>query len=165
MKTLFENKYTRNKEWAKDLYCYIFFKRPIMIILSLAFFANFVYQIYNAITHKGFEWSLAIIVFLWFGYIAILYAKSVKSVIKRDLEVHSKPIETTVIVTDESIKQSTSTGSEIVLNYSDIKKVAKTKKYIYLISKTNMYYTLKRDSFSVGDEKEIIDFLKNKADI
>ncbi len=134
-----------------------------MVILSVAFIANLIYQVYNVITHKGFEVLPAVAVFAWFGYIAVLYAKSVKSIIKRDLEVHSKPIEITVVVTDEAIKQINSTGSETALNYGDIKKVVKTKKYIYLISKTNMYYTFKRDSFSVGDEKEFIGFLKSKG--
>ena len=96
-------------------------------------------------------------------FIAFMYRKNVVTMIKRDQEIHGKEIEVNLTVTEELIKQSQSTGSEFQLNYRDIKRAIKTKKYIYLWSKTNMLYSLKLDSFSVGTADDFLIFLRNKG--
>ena len=83
--------------------------------------------------------------------------------IKRDIEMHGKPIEVSVAVSDECIKQTQSTGSEFTLKYIDVKKVVKTKKYIYLQSKAKLLYSFKIDSFSVGSVEEFLKFLSDKG--
>ncbi len=163
MEILFENKYTRNKEWAKDVYGYMYFRRPIIIVLYILFAIYMFLGIYNSITYNIVNWTYILIPIIWCVFGAFLYKRNVNTVIKRDLELHGKEIEVTVTVTENIIKQSQSTGSEFQLNYSDIKKVVQTKKYLYLWSKTNLLYSFKRSSFSCGNADEFLLFLKNKG--
>ncbi|MBR5783221.1 MAG: hypothetical protein IKY33_03235 [Clostridia bacterium] len=163
MEILFENKYTRDKEWAKDINSYIWFRRPIIIVLDIIFALYILIGIYNSITSNVVDWFYILIPIIWCVFVAFIYRKNVNTVIKRDLELHGKAIEVTVTVAEDIIKQSQSTGSEFQLNYCDIKKVVQTKKYIYLWSKTNMLYSFKRNSFSFGAADEFLLFLKNKG--
>ena len=163
MEILFENKYTRDKEWAKDIYSYICFRRPIIIVFDIIFALYILIGIYNLITLNIVNWSFIFIPVIWCVYISFLYIRNVNTVINRDLEMHGKAIDVTVTVAEDMIKQSQSNSSEFQLNYSDIKKVVQTKKYIYLFSKTNLIYSFKRDSFSIGVADEFILFLKDKG--
>ena len=163
MEILFENKYTRDKEWAKDVCSYIFFRRPIIIALDIIFALYILYGIYNSVILNIVLWVYILIPIIWCAFVFIVYRKNVNILIKRDLEVHGKAIEVTVTVLDDVIKHSQSTGSELQLNYCDIKKVVQTKKYIYLWSKTNMLYSFKLYSFSLGAADEFLLFLKNKG--
>ncbi len=163
MEILFENKYTRDKEWAKDVYSYIYFRRPIIIVLDIIFALYILIGIYNSITSNVIDWVHILIPIVWCLFGVLVYSRNVNTVIKRDLELHGKAIEVTVTVAEDIIKQSQSTGSEFQFNYCDIKKVVKTKKYIYLWSKTNMIYSFKSDSFSLGTVEEFLMFLKNKG--
>ena len=79
------------------------------------------------------------------------------------MEIHKKPIDVEVRITEEKIIQSQSTGSEFTLDFVDIKKIVKTKKFIYLWSKTNMLYSLKNDGFTVGSADAFITFLNEKG--
>ena len=163
MEILFENKYTRDKDWAKDIYSYIYFRRPIIIVLDIIYALYLLIGIYNSITSNVVDWVPILIPIIWCAFVAFIYRKNVNTVIKRDLELHGKAIEVTVTVAEDIIKQSQSTGSEFQLNYCDIKKVVETKKYIYLWSKTNMLYSFKRNSFSFGAADDFLLFLKNKG--
>lgn len=170
MEILFENKYTHDEEMMKENYRYFYFCRPFAIILNVFFILYFILgvlffilDISGLIVTTSTYWLLIAIPPIWYGLLLFRYRTTVKTVILRELEVHGKPIEFTVYVTDEVIKQKESTGAEIQLNYIDIKKVIQTKKYIYLRSKTNLLYPFKKDSFSIGNEKEFITFLKNKG--
>lgn len=163
MNILFENSFVKNEEWAKDVYGYIYFRRPSAIICLVIFGSNPIFQLCNLIAGNGIYWSTLLISLFVCAYFVFMYKRTVKTVLLRDMEIHGKRIEITLYVTDENIKLSQSTGSELYLNYYDIKKAVKTKKYIYLWSKTNMIYTFKKDSFSVGDENGFIEFLKSKG--
>lgn len=163
MEILFENKYVRNKEWAKDAFAYIYFRRPIMIVFDIVFGLYAILGIYELIDVGYFNWLYFFIPVFWCVFIAFMYRKNVVTIIKRDQEIHGKEIEVNLTVTEELIKQSQSTGSEFQLNYHDIKRAIKTKKYIYLWSKTNMLYSLKLDSFSVGTADDFLIFLRNKG--
>lgn len=89
--------------------------------------------------------------------------RNVKTVLKRDLEMHQgKLIELISSVTDADIQYVNSTGTECHLQYPDVKKVVQTKEYIYLWSKANMLYSIKKDSFSVGTSEGFLDFLRSK---
>jgi len=163
MEILFENKYTRDKEWAKDIYSYISFRRPIIIVIDILFALYAIIGIYNSIVTHSIDWYHILVPIIWCIFVVLIYVRNVKTVIKRDLELHGRAVEVTVIVTDDIIKQLQSTGSEFQLNYCDIKKVVQTKKYIYLWSKTNMLYSFKKDSFIRGNLEEFLCFLEKKG--
>ena len=163
MEILFENKYTRNKEWAKDIYAYFSFRRPLRVVLSIVFAIYLIIGVYNSSVTGVLEPYLIFVPLVWYAAIVLSYFINSNIVIKRDIELSGKPIEVVVTVTDDIIKQLQSTGSEYKLDYYDIKKVVRTKRYIYLCSKTNMFYSLKKDSFSVGNAEDFLSFLKSKG--
>lgn len=163
MEILFENKYTRNKELLKDVYTYAYFRRPLYIVLYIYFLLYLAWGIYDAITNRSFSSPLLIIPVIWFALILLMYFRNINTVLKRDLEIHGKPIEVVVTVTDEKISQKQSTGSEYYLNYVDIKRAAHNENYIFLWSKTNLIYLFKIDSFSIGSADDLICFLQKKG--
>lgn len=163
MEILFENKYSRDKEWAKDIFGYLNIRRPLTIVLDVFFSLYLVAGIYRLVADKVVEFGFFIAPLLWVALMLYIYNKNVRVTLKRDLEIHGKPIEIAVTVTDEIIRQTQSTGSEFQLNYIDIKRVVITKKYIYLWSKANLLYSLKKDAFLVGSSEEFLAFLKSKG--
>ncbi len=163
MEILFENKCVRNEEWAKDINKYIYFRRPIMIVLFALFALYLALGIYNLVAFSDFIWYLILFPVFWILFVIYLYKKNQRILLKRDLELHGEPIEAVVTVTDEMIIYKQSTGSEFRLKYSDVKKAVHTSKYIYLWSKTNMLYSLKSDSFTVGNAEDFTAFLKSKS--
>ena len=121
MEILFESKYVRDKEWAKDVYSYISFRRPIIIVIDILFVLYVIIGIYNSFITNSIDWYHILVPIIWCIFVVLIYARNVKTVIKRDLELHGRAVEVTVIVTDDIIKQLQSTGSEFQLNYCDIK--------------------------------------------
>ena len=163
METLFENRYIKNREWAKDVFGYINFRRPLIIVFDIYFFLYIVIGIIDIIVDKNIDVYSFILPIVWIFLQVFIYVKNVNVTLKRDLEIHGKPIEVTVIVTDEKITTVQSTGSEIYLNYTDVKKAFQTKKYIYLQTKSNLLCSFKKDGFSFGNKEDFLEFLRNKG--
>ena len=163
MDKLFENNYIMNREWAKDVFAYISFRRPFMVAFDIYLLLCIILGVIGIITDENFNVSLFILPIAWVILKVYLYFKNVNVKLKRDLEVHGKPIEITMIVTEDNITMIQSTGSEIRLNYEDIKKAFQTKKYIYLQSKTNLLYSFKKDGFCIGNYVEFLKFLSTKG--
>ena len=127
MEILFKNSYIKNREWAKDVFGYINFRRPLIIVFDIYFFLCIVLGIVNIILAKNINVYLFILPIVWIFFQVFIYIKNVNITLKRDLEMHGKPIEVTAIVTDEDITMVQSTGSEIHLNYADVKKYFKRR--------------------------------------
>ena len=163
MEILFENKYVKNREWAKDVFGYINFRRPFVIVFDIYFFLCIVLGIVDIIANKNINIYLFILPVVWIFLQVFIYIKNVNITLKRDFEMHGKPIEVTVIVTDENITTLQSTGSELHLNYTDVKKAFQTKEYIYLQTKTKLLCSFKKDGFTIGKEVEFLKFLKDKG--
>lgn len=163
MEKLFENKYTRDKQWAKDVYGYMYLRRPIMIVLNSIFALYLLIGIYNSIVAGVVNWVYILWPIVYCAFTVWLYSMNVRAVIKRDLESHGTPVEDIVTVSEDKIRLSHSTGAEYHLNYCDIKKVVQTKKYIYLLSKAKLIYSVKRDAFTIGDAATFLAFLKTKG--
>jgi hypothetical protein len=163
MDILFENSFTRDRDLAKDLYFYMYFRRPVMIIIYIAFAAYFCSAIIDAFFITGqLNLLLVIIPILYFALIVFVYFRGVNMLVKRDLELYGKPAEINIAVTEEAINTTFSSGAALSLNYDSFKKVVRTKKYIHLFTKTNAVITFKKDSFSIGTPDELLAFLKSK---
>lgn len=96
------------------------------MLLALDFILGvlyFILDISDLIAITSIYWLLIAIPLIWYVLLLFRYNINVKTVIRRDLEIHGKPIGVTVSVTDEVIRYKQSTGSELQLNYIDIKKV------------------------------------------
>ncbi len=164
MDNIFENKFTRDKEWAKDTFGYIYFHRPMKKIFDVFFAMSWFFGFMSIIViNDNIEWFLLVAPVIWWAFTLFSYSKSINTSLKRDLELHGKAIEVITVATDDMIKYSQATGSEFQLSYSDIKRVVQTKRFIYLWSKTNILYTFKKDSFTVGCHEDFLLFLKKKG--
>jgi hypothetical protein len=163
MEMLFENKHTKDKQWAKDIFKYVHFRQSIMIVVHVLLALYLIIGICNSIAGGCIDWYFISIPVIWLALNVFLYRRNVNTVIKRDLELHGKPIEDIATVTEDIIKVTQSTGAEYRLNYCDIKKAVQTKEYVYLWSKTNVIFSFKKDSFTCGDPKNFVLFLNNKG--
>lgn len=163
MEILFENKHTRDREWAKDAYQYMFFRRPAAIVCFVLLGSYFLLGIWDSVVTGNVSWSLLMVPLVWAALVIFLYNRNVNLTIKRDVELHGKEIDVIVTVTEEAIRFSQSNGAEYQLNYADIKKVICTKKYIYLLSGAKILHSFKRDGFSSGSAEEFLNFLMRKG--
>ena len=163
MEILFENSYTRNKQLAKEIYCYIYFTRKSIAIPFALLLISFISNILFGVLYNSFSMVVLIIVPLFFLFQFYLYFHHVNAMIKRDIEVHGKGISVETIVTDEFIQNTASTGAVNKLEYDKIKKVIQTKNLILIWSKANLIYIFRKDAFTKGTEAEFIMFLKDKG--
>ena len=162
MEILFENKYVRNLEWARQSYRYVCFRRPILIFCYIYLFAALLWGLYKSI-FNGYINILIIVIPILFAVVFWMYKRSVKITLQRDIETFGKPCEVTVTVTDEAIMQTGSFGGNYCLKFYDIKKAVRTKNYIYIITNAKLMYTFKNDGFTVGDKDRFLDFLRMKG--
>jgi len=163
MEPLFVNHYVRDREMAKDLYGYIYFRRPMIIFFDLVFALCFFQAICKLVAEGYADLFNLCLPAYWVVIISLLYFKNVRNMLRRDLELHGKPVEVTVSVGEQGIFLENSNGSNLQLQYSVLKKVVQTKKFIYLRTKTNLFCPLKKGSFSVGSEEALLSFLKSKG--
>lgn len=163
METLFENKYTRNKEWAKEIWTYNLFFAPFSLIVnSLIAFLFVIGVFYTLMNDFSLLWAV-IVPIAWFAFVIFLCNRNIALTVKRDIEMYGKTIDATVIVTNDNIKVSNTSGVDARLNYCDVKKSVITKNYIFLLSKTNTVYTFRKNSFTVGNQEQFISFLNYKG--
>ena len=162
VETLFENKCVRDREWAKDCYGYIYFRRPVAIVFEVLAALYLVWNVYDVLAN-GMINMFIIFPFFWVAMTTLLYRKNTTLTLKRDLEMHGRAVEIVTTVTNKDIAISLTTGALYRVSIADIKKVTETKKYIYLWSKTNVLYPFKKTGFSVGNGEELRIFLRNKG--
>lgn len=164
MDIIFENSYTRTNELAKEIYQYIYYKRPIYIffdiVLGLGFFANLATLIFEQYCNV----SVFVTVALFFTLQFYLYFKSVKNLLKRDQEItNGNAICVNIIVTNDFILNTSSTGSVNEIPFSKIKKAIQTKNLILIRSEANLLYIFRKDSFTKGNASEFITYLNQKG--
>ena len=131
--------------------------------MNVLFILLFIVGVHNTATDDfSLLWAVFMPIF-WLVLIVFLCNRNINLTIQRDREMFGKPIDVTVTVTDSIIKTSNTVGSEAHLNYNDVKKAVITKNYIFLLSKTKTAYTFKKNSFTVGNTEQFLNFLAYKA--
>ncbi len=163
MQPLFENRYTHDEEWAKDLFRWMYFRRPILWICYALFALVFALGVYDWIVWGRVNLLLLIYPPVFVAMIMVLASVRRRMTMKREVEMYGAPVETTLWVTDDEITAKQSNGTEYRLRYTDIKKVIQTARYVFLKSKTQVVYSFKKDGFTVGNADEFIEFLKSKG--
>ena len=163
MEILFKNTFTKTEEWIKECNKYSFFRRPMFVIIHLLSILTLCYAIYKLLFLHTVDIPLLFIPVWWFIVFILLYYKTNSVAIKRNAELQGENTEVVSEVTQDSIKQSHSNGSQIVIYYDTIKRGYLTKNYILLHSKANILYTFKKDGFSIGDEEGFLTFLRNQG--
>ncbi len=163
MEILFKNTFTKTEEWIKECNKYSLFHRPTFVAIHLLSILTLCYAIYKLLFLHTVDIPLLFIPVWWFIVFILLYYKTNSVAIKRNAELQGENTEVISEVTQDSIKQSHSNGSQYVIYYDTIKRGYLTKNYILLHSKANILYTFKKDGFSVGDEEGFLTFLRNQG--
>lgn len=163
MEIVFKNSYVRNKELAKEIYGYYYFKRKWLVVCNVFVFASFIANILVAIFEQIYNWEAFILIPLYFLIQFYCYFSQVNTMIKRDDEVHGKEISVETIVTDSFVQTTASTGAVNKLEFDRIRNAVQTKNLVLLRSKANLIYIFRKDSFEKGSTDEFITFLKTKG--
>ena len=163
MEILFKNTIVRNKEMAKEIYRFYYFKRKILVLCYVLLAISFLANLASAIMNQPYSIVVFVIVPLFVALQFFCYFSQVNAVIKRDLEAHGKEIEVETVVTQDYIEYTTSTGSVSRVEYDKFKTAIITKNLILLHSKANMIYMFRKDAFEIGTKEEFISFLKSKG--
>ena len=166
---LFENSHVRDKATVKEMYGYEYFKKPrqIVIFALLAFFV-ILYVGFSIWEYVCFGiWSMSywiIVLYLLVPTVEfLLYKVSVKTMLKRDLEMCGKEFEAKFKLTSDSIIGEGMNGGVTETGFDKIKSSVQTKNLIVLRSKANLLFVFRKDGFSIGTKEDFVDFLKNKG--
>lgn len=166
---MFANKYICTKSYYKEYYKYSYFKKPIMIILNTILIISFVINVLNVIfprlsnadsyTPKLYIANVLVILCIEM----YIYIKNINLAYNRDLEINNgNDIEIKLVITEDDINISNNLKKNTNIEFKNIQKVIKTKKYYILVSKANLTVALKKDSFIKGKADEFEKFLKQK---
>ncbi|MBE6789351.1 MAG: YcxB family protein [Ruminococcaceae bacterium] len=163
MEVLFENSYVRNKQLAKEIYCYYYFQRKWLVVCYVLVSISFIVNLLGAIFKYSYNLTSLVYAPLLFLFMFYCYFRRVNASVKQDNELYGKEVSFTTIVTDEYIQNTASTGAVNKFEYNDIKSAAQTKNLILLRSKTNLIYIFRKDTFTKGSKEEFIMFLREKG--
>ena len=163
MEILFENKYIRDKAWAKDINKYLCYHRPVIYAIYAAFGVYFLFGVFNLLVNRKIEWAVFFLPIIWVIVSGVICRSNTKTVLKRDAERSDEPIEVTAVVTEETIQLTQSTGAELEIPLYEVKNAARTKTFVYIFTKTGVTCSFKKDGFTTGDWAGFVTFLKEKG--
>lgn len=162
----FENSFTRDKNTAKEIYGWWYYKRPLFVafyIIMALYLVSFI---------LGFTFApgemlgdLPVFAFIIFAIFLfnLSYFSQVRAMVKRDAEMSGgRELLSTVTVSD-SEAVVTSFDSRTAIAFENLKYAFATKNYIILVTKARLMVILKKDSFTKGDTDSFISFLQGKG--
>ena len=162
----FVNSFTRDKNTAKEIYGWWFYKRPLFVafyVIMAFYLLSFVLGM--IISPEGAIRDLPVAAFILFGIFlfSFSYFSQVRAMIRRDAEMSGgKELVSTVTITD-SEAAVTSFDSRTAIAFENLKYAFATKNYIVLVTKARLMIILKKDSFTVGDLDGFVAFLQAKG--
>ncbi|MBR3845796.1 MAG: YcxB family protein [Clostridia bacterium] len=165
---LFKNRFVRDENSIKEMYRNVFFSltrlRPLIIfaaIISLFLLLSHIFK-----DSFGKPTPIYICIFVLIGLVAgtvINYRRSVKISVQREKELDSNGhIAQELSVFDDRITLQ-ARGNTLSIQFENIKCFIITNNYIYVVSKGQIWYDLKKDSFTLGSAEEFIEFLRSKG--
>ena len=160
---LFKNSFVRNKEVLKEVYRYYYFQRWYIILCFVLLGISFIINVFCLIFYGVGAWSIIILVPLFVLFSIIRYFRQINTIVKREKETTGEETAVEIIVTDNYMQGTASSGSVIKPEYSAFKNGHQTKNLILLRSKANLVYVFRKDSFTLGTAPEFIEFLKGKG--
>lgn len=164
METIFENKFVYDKEFYNEYYKYLYFKRTGVRVFDIILIINLLISIISIIIPNLFEINfyraitniVVVLLFLLIQIGGFFENKNIRY--KQDLEANNgKPIEVEFLITKERIS-----SDDINISFTNIKKIVRTKKFYFLITKQQNCIILKKDGFTKGTEHEFEKFLTVK---
>lgn len=166
MESIFENQYTVSKDFYNEFFTYSYFKKPPLLFLNLLLAVGFIGEVVFLITgHRNNSINFIVIVPLFWAINLIRFLRAKKNSIGSDFETNNgKPHEVKYIVTNEGINcYSITTGADIKIAFSLIKKAYITKNYYVLITPSKQCWIFKKDGFTKGSPNDFLPFLASKG--
>ena len=169
MEIIFKNQLIYTKQYYKEYYEYICFKKPTVLIVDIIFSISFIISIISMIFPKlviidvnTAMANIATLLILLFFQI-YLFFRNKNLAYNRDLERNNdNPIQVELLITEETVTVCTNCEKNINIEFSNIEKVVRTKNYYILVSKSKFHIPLKKDGFTKGTAKQFEQFLKQK---
>lgn len=169
MEIIFKNQLIYTKQYYKEYYEYICFKKPTVLIVDIIFSISFIISIISMIFPKlviidvnTAMANIATLLILLFFQI-YLFFRNKNLAYNRDLERNNdNPIKVELLITEETVTVCTNCEKNINIEFSNIEKVVRTKNYYILVSKSKFHIPLKKDGFTKGTAKQFEQFLKQK---
>ena len=171
MDILFESRYVRDRDLAKEFYGYYFFRRKLVIATHIALIWCFLVGIMNFVFFHDFNWLLFLMPPLLFALRIVSYVSQVNAMVKRDREMFGEiPCmiarageEGLVLSVPDSENGENGENTVSKISYSMLKQAILTKNLILVRSKANLVFIFRRDSFCVGSEEDFLNFLRSKG--
>ena len=167
MEPLFENRYTQDESFFKEFYRYIFFCRPIDVVLYVFLGIDLIACVIGCILFGApvlrEVWELFLFVPLFFGVMIFVYFMQVKAVLKQRKELQPEPAEVCLTVTQDTVELSSPEEPTRSIPLTKIKRVFQTKNYLFLRSESKLCYGFRKDAFTKGSTVEMMLFLKEKG--
>ena len=163
MEPKFKAQFNVTKELLKSLSFFMYFLRPIRIVLNVLFllyFANAVYVFFAYYYYVTF--GLWFIPLVW-AFEVYAYFRSINLSMKRYKETHNENSNATYEFFDDHFESTATTGTEYNVDYSSIVKFTNNKKLVFLRSKARLIYWIPINSLEGGDLDEFKAFLKTKG--
>lgn len=169
MEIIFKNQLIYTKQYYKEYYEYICFKKPTVLIVDIIFSISFIISIISMIFPKlviiDVNTAMAnittLLILLFFQI--YLFFRNKNLAYNRDLERNNdNPIQVELLITEETVTVCTNCEKNINIEFSNIEKVVRTKNYYILVSKSKLHIPLKKDGFTKGTAKQFEQLLKQK---
>lgn len=162
--TLFKNEFIRDKSCAKEVIGYFVFKRKIAKIIYGILAADLALMLATGTMHADLTSAFILLVCIFLLSVANIasYFSQVKNMSERDKEISGGVYPTvTLEITDTEII-SRQGGSVTSTAFDSLKSAFRTKNYTVILTRANLMYIFKNDSFSFGDADSLCDFLRER---
>lgn len=160
MEILFENRYIRDKAFAKEFYRYYYFEKSSLITFYGVLLLT---GILLAVFEKIYLWFVLTFVPVFFAFQFYRYFHQINIMLKQDRKLDGGGVTIHGIATEDFIQSATSSGEFKRVHYDAIQYMKQTKDLILLYSKEESVFIFAKNSFEKGTEEEFIAFLKAKG--
>ena len=165
MEVLFENQYTHTEEYYNEFFGYFHFKRPSFIAINILFFMIFIMALRYMVLWGEFRsyWFMPFPLVCFVSMWSYFRGKNMRR--KQELAIcNGNPPESRFEITEDGIDAYyISSGVKNHVDFSQIRKVIKTKSFYFLITKLKLAYVIKKDGFTKGTPEEFLLFLREKG--
>ena len=170
MNTYFKNQFIRTKEIHKEIFIHSFFKRPVMLVIYGLFVFILFLNIPSIISSGSFSLTningfTTLFAAVLFAATIVRYFRMTDISYKRDLENNNgEQIEAIITLTDDGIDICRANSeSRNHIQYRSVRKVITTRNSFLLITETEQYIVIKKDSFVVGTSDEFFTYITRRV--
>lgn len=166
MEARFENRFVRDKNTAREIYGWWFYKRPLFVFVYV-YMA--IYMLFFALAavftpeSVGEVIPIVICILICVAAFAFSYFSQVRAMVKRDAEMSGGGELVCTVTVDDTEAVVTALDSRTAIGLENVKFAFATGGYIVLVTKARLMIILKRDSFTLGTSDGFIAFLKEKG--